>query len=161
MRCPTCGEPMDCRRETYQYTGAGLDNVFLTDAQVCHCACGESMVGLPALPALHQRIGELLVAKPSLLTGPEIRFLRKNLRLNGQELAHWLGVDRATIYRWESGAQTVGKAHDRLLRLIYAAVKRMSTEHVIESFQGIEPRQKPAPPFEIPAGNGMIASQAS
>ena len=107
MKCPACGQQMECREETVPYTDAGLENIYVEGAQVCRCACGESMVGFKALPELHRRIGERLLTKAALLTGPEIRFLRKNMRLKGLELASLLGVEPATVYRLEAVDQTI------------------------------------------------------
>jgi DNA-binding transcriptional regulator YiaG len=65
-------------------------------------------------------ICEIILLKPMILTGGEIRFLRKNLALKINEFAQMLGMDRVTVSRWENGHETPSRSADRLVRLTYA-----------------------------------------
>lgn len=44
------------------------------------------------------------------MTGAQLAALRQSTGLSGPELAAVLGVDRSTVYRWESGASPIPAA---------------------------------------------------
>jgi DNA-binding transcriptional regulator YiaG len=106
------------------------------------------------MPELHFLIALELIKKKSLLSNREIRFLRKNMGLTGKVLSKYIGVDNATLSRWENNAQTIDKSHDRLLRLIYSNIKGISSDeikHLIqEDFAYIKPEKIEMPIFTIP-----------
>lgn len=165
MRCPNCNSETVCTKEKYQYTECGLDHVFLESVDVCKCTCGEKLVIIPAMPELHSLIGFALIKKRALLNGQEIRFLRKNMGLTATKLSKIIGVDNATISRWENGKQAITEPNDRLLKLVYSNIKGIPTDkikHLIEEeFIEIEPEQKDMPDYIIPwpqSGNGCTIS---
>ncbi|MFP4349463.1 MAG: type II TA system antitoxin MqsA family protein [Desulfococcaceae bacterium] len=127
-----CGKAeMACRKEKHQYTESGLDNIYLDNVEYCRCpTCGEESVHIPSMANLHRLIGFCLIQKRSLLSGKEIRFLRKNLGLKANEIADIMGVDIATVSRWESGKQPMSKPNDRFFRLVYSGIKGLSGEKV-------------------------------
>lgn len=131
MVCVMCGHEMSCKVGIYHYKECGLDDVYLVNVRICTCAnCDEELVCIPAMPQLHTGIGEELLKKDSRLNGKEIRFLRKNMGLKAVELQEYLGVDNATISRWEHGNQKITPPHDRLLRMVYATLKEISQDKV-------------------------------
>jgi putative zinc finger/helix-turn-helix YgiT family protein len=131
MNCFICGQEMTCSTETYHYKECGLDNVYLENVEVCRCKeCNESTACIPAVPQLNNLIGETLLQKEFTLNGKEIRYLRKNMGLKAVELKKVLGVDNATISRWETGKQRISSAHDRLLRMVYANFKGIAQEDI-------------------------------
>lgn len=154
MRCPVCGTETVCQTGKHHYVESGLGNIFISGVEICKCSCGEEIVNVPAVPDLHSLIGHYLVKKKALLTGKEIRFLRKNIGLTGKKLSGYLGVDNATISRWEKGSQAINKANDRFLRLVYCNIRGIPQEeikHLIEEeFSGIKPKQKEIPNYIIP-----------
>ncbi len=103
---------------------------------------------------MHSLIALALIKKKSSLYGKEIRFLRKNLGLTAKRLSEIIGIDNATISRWENGTQTISNTHDRFLRLIYSNIKEIPAEkikHLIqEDFSDISHEQIETPPFIIP-----------
>lgn len=135
MRCPTCGETMKKADQKYHFTGAGLDNVYLSGVPVYACVCGESVAKIPMMKALLEAIGEAIVNKPGPLTGKEVRFLRKNTGLKAETFAKYLGVDTATFSRWENGKKPIGTTSDRLLRLCYATIMEYQDfQRILEEF---------------------------
>jgi putative zinc finger/helix-turn-helix YgiT family protein len=154
MRCPNCNSEMSCAISSYVYTECGLDNVCLEGVEICNCSCKEQIVSIPRMPELHNLIGLHLIKKKSLLDAKEIRFLRKNMGLTGINLARRLGVDNATISRWETGKNPITNAHDRSLRLVYSIIKGIKTEeirHLLEDeFVEIQPNLTPSPIYNIP-----------
>ncbi len=153
MICPNCNSETVCTKDKHHYTECGLDYVFLESIDVCKCSCGEKFVIIPAMPQLHSLIGLTLIKKKALLNGQEIRFLRKNMGLTAIKLSKIIGVENATISRWENGKQTITKPHDRLLKLVYSNIKGIPTDkikHLIEEdFKEIEPKQKDMPDYII------------
>ena len=59
-----------------------------------------------------------IAGKPCKLNGKEIRFLRKYLKMTGNEFAGLLGTDKTTISKWENDEQTPGERADRLVRAV-------------------------------------------
>jgi putative zinc finger/helix-turn-helix YgiT family protein len=154
MICPNCNSETVSTKNKHHYTECGLDNVFLEGVNIYECSCGEKLVSIPAMPELHGLIGLHLLKKKSLLNGKEIRFLRKNMGLTSTKLSEIIGVDIATVSRWENSNQPIDKSHDRLIRLIYSNIKDISADeikHLIEEdFKEIVPEQKDMPPQTIP-----------
>ncbi|MCP4628544.1 MAG: helix-turn-helix domain-containing protein [bacterium] len=154
MKCQICKLEMESSLESYHYVESGLENVQLDGIDVFRCSCGEEIISVPAMPELHSLIAFELIKKKSLLNGREIRFLRKNMGITGIVLAKYIGVDNATLSRWENNVQTIDKSHDRLLRLIYSNIKEIASDsikHLIqEDFISIKPEKTEMPVFTIP-----------
>lgn len=154
MICPNCNSETVSTKGEHHYTECGLDNVILDGINVYECSCGERLVSIPAMPQLHGLIGLTLIKKKALLSGKEIRFLRKNMGLTATKLSEIIGVEIETISRWENGKQTITKPHDRLLKLVYSNIKGVpgdEIKHLIEEeFKGIEPEQKDMTAHIIP-----------
>jgi len=152
--CPNCNSETVCIKDKHHYTECGLNYVFLEGVDVCECTCGEKFVIIPAMPQLNSLIGFSLIKKKALLNGQEIRFLRKNMGLTATKLSKIIGVDNATVSRWENGNQTITKPHDRLVKLVYSNIKGVPTDkikHLIEEdFKEIEPKQKDIIEYIIP-----------
>ena len=144
MKCPECGETMKSRREeAYRYKGAGLPNVMLSGVEVRECpSCGEREVVIPRIEELHRVIAGAIITKRPRLTGDEVRFLRKVLGLSGVDFAARVGVDPATVSRWENGHDAIGPQADRLLRLM-VAVTPPKTDYALEDLAEIEDVAKP------------------
>jgi putative zinc finger/helix-turn-helix YgiT family protein len=123
-----CGSPGTLEMKgDYRYTKSGLKNVVLQGITLHKCRkCGELLPEIPHIEKLHAKIALELLYKQSPLTGEEIRFLRKEMRLKANELAALLGVHKVTVSRWENNEEKIGSSSDRLLRYIYA------TRHIEE-----------------------------
>jgi DNA-binding transcriptional regulator YiaG len=116
MNCPACGKQPAHTVEQYHYLESGLNNVFVDGVGIFRCACGQEYIQLPGAQEVHNQVASALLNKPSLLTGPEAKFLRKWLRLTSDDLAKALGYTRVSVSRMENkGRLTV--ATERLLRL--------------------------------------------
>jgi putative zinc finger/helix-turn-helix YgiT family protein len=119
--CWQCGSRVSVIKDKpYHYTECGLDNVYLYGVNQYKCAkCRETAVDIPKIRELHLMIGRILVCDDSPLTGPEIKYLRKELRLKSKEVADFLSVDVATYSRWENSKIPIGATADKLLRTLY------------------------------------------
>jgi DNA-binding transcriptional regulator YiaG len=119
--CFECHQAMVGRRENYRYTEAGLKSVTLTNVLVFHCKCGAIVAEMPAIGQLHTLIADTLFRKKTILSGEEVRFLRKWVGYSATELAETTGYSPSIISRWENDRQKIGKEPDRLLRLVVFA----------------------------------------
>src|SRR5437764_1043651 len=104
MKCPTCRKAdLETRVVNHRYSESGLDNVVLNGIEIRRCPnCGEELVSIPRIEELHQKIATDLISKPGRLSPGEIRFLRRWLGWSGTDFAKMMGVDPATVSRWES-----------------------------------------------------------
>ncbi len=121
MRCLDCGTRMRARRnQTVPYPESGIPDLWLRGITVYRCRkCGAELPEFPNPRLLHRGIADWLAEKLFPLTGPEFRFLRKQMALSAREVAEIMGVRRESVTRWETGAETIGAPSDRLIRLIY------------------------------------------
>jgi putative zinc finger/helix-turn-helix YgiT family protein len=115
-KCFDCGREMRGRRQKYLYTECGLNSVTLENVPVFECACGAKVPEIPSIQELHTLIAVALLQKSSLLSGDEVKFLRKSAGLSQSEVAKIIGVHATRPSKWESGESRIGKNNDRLLR---------------------------------------------
>lgn len=132
MRCPSCQHEMKESRGPHLYMESGLDNVILEDVPIYTCACGEEMVSFHRVPTLNSAIGEELIKKNTPLSGREIRFLRKNMGFSSTRFAETMGVDKSSVSRWENGTQKLSATNDRMIRIIYCAMKDLGGRKLVE-----------------------------
>ncbi len=129
--CTECNAVMTERRATiespYRYTLSGLSDVYLTGILVRQCpVCKLESPTIPRQEELLEVIREGLVQQPNLLTGEEIRFLRKNAGYSIADFAALLDMRREHLSRVENGKTPhLGPQADKLTRLIVTAVKDM------------------------------------
>jgi len=103
MKCMQCGSATETKSETYLYDRGGI-RATLVNVPVHRCAaCGDFEVEIPLILQLNQALADALIRQPSRLTGAQIRFLRKALGWSGVDFARHMGVDAATVSRWEAG----------------------------------------------------------
>src|SRR4051812_5661564 len=94
-KCYECGGKMEGHVGNYKYTECGLDSVNLVNVLVFNCSnhqCGAIAAEIPAMSELHRAIMFQVIQKETLLSGEEIRFLRKMAGLSGVELSELLGL---------------------------------------------------------------------
>jgi putative zinc finger/helix-turn-helix YgiT family protein len=118
MTCMQCGSRMKTKRENYLYDRDGI-RATLLGVPVHRCSkCGDFEVEIPHIEELNRTLVGAIIRKPTRLSAAEIRFLRKSLGWSGADFARHIGVDPATVSRWETGAQDMGQVADRFLRLL-------------------------------------------
>ena len=105
MKCMQCGSAPTTKSETYLYDRLASARPYSTSR--CHrcTACGDYEVEIPRIAQLNQALANTLIRQPTRLTAAEIRFLRKALGWSGIDFARHMGVDPATVSRWEAGAK--------------------------------------------------------
>ena len=128
MKCTECGVRLVRRTATrerpFHFTFSGLPNVYLVGVEIHQCpnGHGESPV-IPRMGSLVSTIAGWVIAKPTLLTGAEIRYLRKWAGMEAQEFAARLGVTKTWFSHIENGRRRMSVATDKLVRVIAAVVR--------------------------------------
>lgn len=107
-------------REPVHYTACGLDNVYLASGYQEIVIGGQRGVSVRDVDDLHKCIAGALIRK-KLLTGREIRFLRKLLDLTQRELGDFLRVSDQSIARYEKDQTPLDGPADDMLRLLVRA----------------------------------------
>jgi len=159
--CMVCGTPMKASRENVPYDEAGLPGVTLVGVEVHRCPkCGEHEVAIPAIEQLHESLAMELIAEPGRLRGAEIRFLRKYLGLSGAEFARRIGVDPATVSRWENDKDKMGGQADRLLRLMVVHGKPVE-EYPLEKLDEVSDEAKRPKRYELRSEHGAWVAAAA
>lgn len=143
-KCCVCGgEVKAIKDKPYKYDECGL-NVVLYEISRYECStCGEKYASIPDINGLHRLIGTIACKnRKAILKPQEIIFLRKNLRYKARELSRILGVDPATVSRWENGKQDISDTHDRLLRLLYLSQYPKESCKIIELLKELPAKRK-------------------
>ena len=82
MECSNCGAPARVAHGTYGLKEVGLKNVVLQGVEIVKCPkCKNEDPVIPNMNGLMRALALAVIEKPYRLTGEEVRFLRKYLRL--------------------------------------------------------------------------------
>jgi len=120
MICFKCKTKMKKIKTDYNYTESGLQNVILKGITAYKCTkCREINPVISNIKEVHRTIAQRLLKKDSLLTGKEIVYLRKEMKIRAKDLAQILGVTKVTVSRWENQKEQISPACDRLIRFLY------------------------------------------
>jgi len=138
IKCDQCGKAAHKKVGNYRYNESGLDNVYLENIPVYECSCGTSFPSIFRLHRLNELIALTLVEKPALLSGNEIKFLRKNLCLASKVFANKLGVGKTTLSKWENAVQNHSEGNDRLIRAIYIIEKGIKRQDQLKIQKHLE-----------------------
>jgi putative transcriptional regulator len=115
-----CVERLATDEYPFHFKDSGLPNVFLVGIRYFTYGDGRVVAEIPALKQLMKLIARDLIERPDSLSGAEIRFIRKRLGKRAVDFARNLGIDAATLSRYENEKQQASESHDKLIRLFYA-----------------------------------------
>ena len=120
-----CGKTVEKQatiEKPYHFVDSGLPNVYLVGIKYWACKeCGKQSAEIPALKDLLTKIARAVTQKEDLLTGQEIRFLRKRLGKKSADFARIIGVVPEQVSRWENDPSTSReKSADKLIRVFYS-----------------------------------------
>jgi len=148
--CLECGRTVKIiKDEPYHYKASGLDNVYVYGLTQFECEeCGR-YVEIPKVKLLHRLIAREIVCSESTLQGLEIRFLRKEMRMKGREMAEALSVDESTYSRWEHGKTRPSPVYEKMIRLMFIMTMEKETgqilhEDIRELIRKVSKSEKPA-----------------
>lgn len=121
MKCLKCNSETVREIKTVDYNISGLQNIFLEDIEHQVCSdCGFEAQFIPCISVLHRNLVQSIITYNALLSSREIKFLRKSLGYSVKELAKYLNVSGADVFKWESGEDAISLEADRLLRFFVA-----------------------------------------
>lgn len=104
------------------WTSAGLPNVILLGLAIFRCLeCNKEECQIPKLQELHNMLATALLCKSDLLSGQEIRFLRRVAGMTVAEFAERLDVTSQTIQKWER-LPALSFANEVATRVVLASV---------------------------------------
>jgi DNA-binding transcriptional regulator YiaG len=136
--CYECGSPVSrivaTLQKPYHYDLSGLKDVYLAGITVENCLrCATESPIIPRIAELHAVIAKSLVNKPTLLTGEEIRFLRKWAGFPAKQFAALLWIDASHLSRVENGkTRHLGAPVDKLARaMAMAASDQEFTKNIL------------------------------
>jgi transcriptional regulator with XRE-family HTH domain len=136
--CHNCGSPVLQRvatlQEPYHYDLSGLRDGYLAGITIEECPkCKIQSPIIPRIAELHAVIAKSLVDKSTLLTGAELRFLRKWAGFPAKQFAALLWIDASHLSRVENGkTRHLGAPVDKLARaMTMAASDREFTRNIL------------------------------
>jgi DNA-binding transcriptional regulator YiaG len=106
----------------YHYVESGLPNVWLHNGFVVKETSYGDAVAITDVQGLHDAIGKAVAQKPAALSGPEFRFLRKELGLSQERLGIIVGLTSQAVAIWEKSGN-IPTISDRYLRGLYLEAK--------------------------------------
>ena len=137
MKCAECGKKMKKKLGTHHYAESGLDNINLENIPIYGCTCGNSVVGIPAIVALHEQICIALVSAPVSLKGQEIKFIRSTMGLRANEFAKLMRVHKGSVSRWENDKVAMNRAAAHLFKLLVLDHFSKERKRVIKMLEDI------------------------
>jgi DNA-binding transcriptional regulator YiaG len=93
----------------------GLPSVEV-DVTIRTCTNGHREVAHKAILRTLDAVANALANKNTQLTGPEIRFLRKQLGLSGQDFAKFMMVTPEWVSKWENEKVIMSSVNEQRLR---------------------------------------------
>lgn len=154
--CGECGAETTVVRGTYPFKEVGL-NVVLVGVEISRCPkCSNEEPIIPQMNDLMRTIALAVVGKRSRLLGAEVKFLRKYLRMTGEEFSRILHVDKTTLSKWENNEDKVGAQSDLLVRTVALALGdglAAKAEQYVRDFERIQKSRKPVKVNVNPATN--------
>ena len=141
IKCPKCGHAIESKIGNYRYKESGLDNVYLKNIPIYECSCGALYPSIFRIGRLNELISEKLLEKQALLSGREIKFLRKSLHVPSKEFSKDLGLNNTTLSKWENENQQHSEINDRLIRGVYMirkGVKNKDAQDILKILSKIK-----------------------
>lgn len=124
MTCHICGtkivERMATSGSPYHYVLSGLKNIYLAGITIKKCIqCGTESPVIPKIEELHRLIARDLAEKPGLLTGEQVRYLRKMAGFSSKRFAALIELTPSHLSRFEhDGYKNLGAPTDKLVRAL-------------------------------------------
>lgn len=101
------------------YTDCGLDNVYLLNGYEIEATPYGDGLSIKNLDELHLAIGCDLSNQKKVLSGKELRFLRKQMNLTQSELGKFLSLSSQQVARWEKGESAISGPAALLVRALF------------------------------------------
>lgn len=81
--------------------------------------CKKEVVSIPDIKGLVSAAAVARIMHSTKLNGPEIKFLRKAIKLPSKDFAKIMGIRPETVSRWEgNGEQQIGYSEEKIFRIL-------------------------------------------
>ena len=142
VSCSNCGSDAEVISSgVYQFRESGLENVTLSGIELITCrVCGNIDPVITNVNELMEALAWHIATRKYRLSGQEVRFLRKYLKMSAVEFSKLIGTDKSTVSKWENDKETIGAQSERLIRSVVLALGeglKQRTEEGIRSFDWI------------------------
>jgi putative zinc finger/helix-turn-helix YgiT family protein len=108
------------KEKPYHFGDSGLPNVSLVGVKYWTCEeCQSQWAEIPAPEQLMNVIAESIVMKAGLLSGAEIKFLRKRVGKRAADFAELINRTPEHFSKLETETLELKPATDKLIRLVY------------------------------------------
>lgn len=116
-------------KDPLPYPDCGLDDVYLLNGyEITETPYGAGL-SVKDVDGLRSAIAHSLATRKKILSGKEVRFLRKEMDLTQSELGRLVGLDAQSVARWEKEQVCAKKRPaELLLRILYLA----KTDHQLD-----------------------------
>lgn len=101
------------------YAECGLDNVYLISGYAIEETPYGKGLSIRNLDQLHKAIGIYLANQKKVLSGKELRYLRKQMDLTQSDLGTLLGLSSQQVARWEKDVSEITGPADLLVRAFF------------------------------------------
>ena len=102
-----------------QYTDCGLDDVYLVSGYEVEEGHHGKSLSIKNIDELHRAIGRYLAGQKKVLSGKELRFLRKQMNLTQSELGKFVGLTSQQVAQWEKEQCEIPGAADLVVRALF------------------------------------------
>lgn len=125
IQCTSCDHKGDLvfkPQKAFKPKTLGISVTLIDGAFSAKCPkCGEEYTSIPLMDQLLKVIARSLISKAGLLTGEEIRYLRKHLGLDLKQFSKLTTYDVASLSRIENNKTKVSPMFDRQVRFLVQA----------------------------------------
>lgn len=122
----------------YHFTQCGLDYVYLLNGyELEEDPDYGTLFSLHDSDALHREIASNIVLHKKTLTWQEMRFLRKEIGLTQEDMAHYLSKSLRQYQRYEQKGEPVPGEIQSLMRILYWDY-HVKTPSIIEMLEELE-----------------------
>lgn len=128
-------------------SGVGLTNIYLENGYQVHGVGDESATSYEKLDDLYHAIGRSIALRCRVLSGTQLRFLRKRLELNQAELGRLVGKSAQAVAKWEKERLDVPTAEGKLVKVLWAV--RCSPADLMAIVQDVVSGTEAMPPNSL------------
>jgi len=120
---------------SYHFIESGLDNIYLENINADKCEnCASASPYFDRVDEIMKNIARAIVLQPTLLSGKDISFLRRERGINLKDWARLLRLNQSELFCYENNERHVDSVFDLLNRLLYVRILEEQESRYISEF---------------------------